>query len=148
MKTSILRLLAPLLLAVGIATPAFSQTTKEPSIKFFNFLCEIDLTQLRAEQLPSGFPLPEGGSVFTLTSTKTCAGSASARNAKIECVDTIPGWRHTVDVTTTDFTCLINGAQCDLPGPFVEPPSFVKATQRSLTISTRGKAKLTCFYKQ
>src|SRR5262245_17127055 len=73
MTTALLRLLAPLLLVVGFATPALSQDKN--AIKFSNFLCEIDLRELNLTQFQR--------SEFTTTSTKTCAGTASARNAKI-----------------------------------------------------------------
>ena len=138
MTTAILRLLAPLLLVVGFATPTLSQDKN--AIKFSNFLCEIDLRELNLTQFQR--------SEFTTTSTKTCAGTASARNVKIECQDTIA--RSGPPLSVTGFVCTINGAPCGIT-PKVNPPDpnapLVTAQQTQMTVDSAGKVKLTCFYK-
>ena len=139
MKTAILRLLTPLLLAVGFAAPALPQD--KDAIKFFSFLCEIDLRELKLPQFQR--------SEFTLNSTKSCAGTASQRNAKIECEDFIPNWTFG-DKFITGFVCTINGAPCGIT-PKVNPPDpnapLLTAQQTQLTVDSAGKVKLTCFYK-
>jgi hypothetical protein len=145
LKTTGLRLLAAIPLALATGTPAVAQT--EPATDFFNFICEIDVSVLG-----TGFTLADGTtSVFTFDSTRLCAGSASARNVKIECDDTVPGWNQG-QRSASGFVCTINGDTCGLappprPQPGSENAPFLTATQQQLTVSAAGKAKLTCFYK-
>jgi hypothetical protein len=137
MKTMTGSTLLALLLIVGLAMPALSQT--KDAIMFSNFLCEIDLSVL---QLP-GFQRSE----FTLVSRKVCAGTASARNTKIECEDTIRNWT-LGDRSVKNFDCTINGDQCGITAKPGDPNAPLLTTKTTnLTVSSTGKAKLTCFYK-
>jgi hypothetical protein len=115
-------LLAPVLLALATGTPAFAQS--EPATDFFNFICEIDVSVL--------------GTDFALDSRRACAGSASTRNAKIDCEDTIPGWDQGQQ-SASGFACTINGDTCGLA-------PLLTTTDSNLTVSPGGAAKLTCFY--
>jgi hypothetical protein len=125
-------LLAPVLLALATGTPAFAQS--EPATDFFNFICEIDVSVLGTD-----FALDDGTtSVFTFDSRRACAGSASTRNAKIDCEDTIPGWDQGQQ-SASGFACTINGDTCGLA-------PLLTTTDSNLTVSPGGAAKLTCFY--
>jgi hypothetical protein len=145
MKTTSLRLLAPVLLVLANGTPAVAQTGNEPASQFFNFVCEIDLSVL---PLPPGFTLADGTtSVFTFDSRRLCTGEASTRNVKVECEDIIPGWNQG-NQSAKGFTCTINGDTCGLaPRPGDPSAPFLTATDSSLTVGASGAAKLLCFYK-
>ena len=146
-----LSLLAPVLLILAPGPPAFAQTSTEPASHFDNFICEIDVSVLG-----TGFKIDDGTadgttSVFTFDSTRLCAGSASERNAKIQCDGTIPGWNQG-QRSASGFTCTINGDTCDLappapPAPGSENAPFLTTTDSNLTVNPGGSAKLTCFFK-
>jgi hypothetical protein len=144
MKTTSFRLLlAPILLALASGTPAFAQT--EPATQFSNFVCEIDVSVV-------GFTLADGTtSVDTFDSTRLCTGAASARNVKLECEDTIPGWNRGQQ-SASGFPCTINGDTCGLappppPQPGSENAPFLTTTDSALNVTPGGAAKLTCFFK-
>jgi len=140
MKTIKASMLLAVVLVISATMPALSQS-KGPATQFFGSVCEIDLRQI------SGLPPAFQRSEFTLSTTKSCAGTPSLRNAKLVCEDTIRDWTFG-DRSAKNFVCTINGKICNLPAKPGDPNApLVTTTVTTLTVSSAGKAKLTCFYK-
>jgi hypothetical protein len=127
------------LLVAAHGPPAVAQKRTVPAAKFSGFLCEIDLQENGLNTPSRVAPPVQGGSVFTLDSSKLCTGSAPGENIKLDCTARIPGWKGgTVDIK--DPPCTIAGAACGLPG-------FLTATNNRLKIDAAGNATLSCQYK-
>ena len=143
MERTSVGLLTLFVLAHAVGTPALAQSGTEPAQQFFNFVCEVDATPVS-----NTYTTPDGTkSIFTFNSRRLCTGEASARNIKLECSGTLPGWNQG-NVSASGFPCTINGDTCGV-APLASDPNlpFLTATDSSLTVDTTGAAALTCFYK-
>jgi len=138
-----IELAAIVVLSQAICMSALAQGSNQPAQQFFNFVCEID-----AAPVSSSYRTPDGNtSIDTFDSHRLCTGEASARNIKLECSGTLPGWNQG-SLSATGFPCTINGDRCGIePQPGDPNAPFLTATQSSLSVSASGAASLVCFYK-
>jgi len=122
----------PIALLLGTALPALAQQTRS---FFEDFGCALDPDELvRNGVIPAGIFEP-GVAIVGFVSEKNCPGSQS--NPAIQMTCEIPLDPSIVlTVSTRNFTCEINGAQCGFSQTFL-------ASNRRLDIQP-GKATLRC----
>lgn len=118
----------------GMFAPA-SAADNEPALHFQDFACEID-----TEPLNVNYTLDGMKSILTYDTDRLCTGAASARNVKLTCTATLPGWNFG-NRSASGFPCGMFTGVCGLP------QSFVDTADSSLTVDSTGVANLQCFFK-
>jgi hypothetical protein len=104
-----MKLLAPMVLLLGVALPASAQT---PSTTAEGVGCYIDLNGV------SGVPTNLQARFLTTDSLVNCPGNRPTPNIQVECRLPIgPGWPAGLKINTRKHVCLIDGEQCNFPNP-------------------------------
>jgi hypothetical protein len=122
----------PIALLLGTALPAFAQQTRS---FFEDFGCAFDPDELvRNGVIPAGIFEP-GVAIVGFVTEKNCPGSQSNPAIQMTCEIPIDP-SIALTVSTRNFTCEINGAQCGFAQTFL-------ASNRTLSIQP-GKVTMRC----
>jgi hypothetical protein len=136
MKAKVLtRFLAPMILLLGTALPAWGQ---QPSTRFQGFGCRIDLTAVA--RVPAQFRAV----LLTTDTVKNCPGNRPAPNFQISCDLLIPGWPSSLRINTKRHACEIDGEQCGFPRMFVSDNTHLLIEPVVINGEIFGDAQLRC----
>lgn len=95
---------------LGAALPALAQ---QPRSQFEDFGCAFDPDELVENGVIPEGAFPEGFAPVGFVTNKNCPGSQANPVIQLECeIPLDPDPDPDVNVTTRNFICLINGAQC------------------------------------
>jgi len=122
----------PIALLLGAAPPALAQQVRT---FFEDFGCALDPDELVANGVIDEGTFEEGVAIVGFVTEKNCPGSQSNPSIQMTCeipLDPDPG----LSLSTRNFTCEINGAQCGFNETFL-------ASNRRLTFEP-GLATIRC----
>jgi hypothetical protein len=100
----------PMALLLGAVLPAMAQ---EARTSFEGFGCVFDPDELVANGVIPAGAFPEGFAPVGFITSKNCPGSSPQPVIQLECeIPLDPDPDPDINISTRNFTCLINGAQC------------------------------------